>query len=689
MFQSGYLSGRPSHRRLSVTAAMSRQSSMYRPLRGSEIRLLKILPELRDGLIDCNIHYADLNLRPEYYALSYVWGDPDDTVPIYVNGSLTQVTRSLQRALARFRLPVDQEEDAGDDGIVCPSPHNKAWWIDALCIRQDDEEERSREVLRMGTIFGTATTVWVWLGLGEDSHESVATQKLFRFGQELDREFQRIIRDHTPDMSPESLSQAIEAKQHSMMGPLVCGQDGSCRVLLEAMKIILSHPWYTRIWTLQEAVLPKHFESLVFDTGTAVLDYAMLRCLFIFISRAEGGEYGPVHDAEVRSDLGTVRTLTIRDYDLFSFRSMRKERVDRTGPATSNPEDPDPCGKSLAKNLHDYLGVMARRNSTVPHDKIYGILGLVEKASSLPEPLKPDYSLDFRVVYGRFARFIMEQTGYLDILHYTDLRVKYSGVPSWFPNLLASPSLTVKPEPDEPVPYPLTRGSVKFSEDGNVLAVQGCIVDTIGPDYVQHSVSSQSVLPSSQAEVLEAWIEAFKRVFIPSAERVGQHQKRDAAVEIFTHCASGVDLHRSYGVLKKSARDELPELGRLIYGECLEEQYMGPRSPSYQNILEHPFWKGQYQSLQELLGERLMGNCVLTAKSQMIILTFCPIGNASLAKGDVICEIKGALMPMILRPMASTGHYTLVGSCDIFPWMMHYMDEEHFEGKELETFHIH
>jgi hypothetical protein len=37
-------------------------------------------------------------------------------------------------------------------------------WADALCINQDDLEERNQQVSLMGFIFGRAQTVLVWLG---------------------------------------------------------------------------------------------------------------------------------------------------------------------------------------------------------------------------------------------------------------------------------------------------------------------------------------------------------------------------------------------------------------------------------------------------------------------------------------------------------------------------------------------
>lgn len=64
---------------------------------------------------------------PPYEALSYVWGDPDITVPIQLHGSGHKVTRNLELALRYIRL--------GD--------RERVMWVDALCINQTDISEKN------------------------------------------------------------------------------------------------------------------------------------------------------------------------------------------------------------------------------------------------------------------------------------------------------------------------------------------------------------------------------------------------------------------------------------------------------------------------------------------------------------------------------------------------------------------
>lgn len=133
-------------------------SSMYAPLQrdSREFRLLVLRPSAdRLAPIRCLLNRASFDKGKRIYtALSYVWGNPLETKPIFVNGVETQVTTNLEAALRHIR-----EE-------ICV----KVLWVDALCINQKDEAEKNQQVGMMGEIYSGAKLVIAWLGsAGEDS----------------------------------------------------------------------------------------------------------------------------------------------------------------------------------------------------------------------------------------------------------------------------------------------------------------------------------------------------------------------------------------------------------------------------------------------------------------------------------------------------------------------------------------
>ncbi|KAH6723599.1 hypothetical protein BKA61DRAFT_727461 [Leptodontidium sp. MPI-SDFR-AT-0119] len=70
-----------------------------------QFRLLRLLPSSAfNSDIRCEMFPSTMDECPPYEALSYVWGDPDITVPIQLHGSGHKVTRNLELALRYIRL---------------------------------------------------------------------------------------------------------------------------------------------------------------------------------------------------------------------------------------------------------------------------------------------------------------------------------------------------------------------------------------------------------------------------------------------------------------------------------------------------------------------------------------------------------------------------------------------------------
>jgi len=97
-----------------------------------------------------------------YKALSYVWGEPQFTDAVFIEGRRLAITGSLGAALRRLRPPVGQ-------------PPLRIW-IDQVCINQKDTIERNQQVRLMHTIFKDASQVLVWLGADPGGHAPRAFQ---------------------------------------------------------------------------------------------------------------------------------------------------------------------------------------------------------------------------------------------------------------------------------------------------------------------------------------------------------------------------------------------------------------------------------------------------------------------------------------------------------------------------------
>ena len=123
----------------------------------NSIRLLQLEAGLDGGPVQVSLlTVPELTSAPVYHALSYCWGDADDTSELMCNGFPIRVTRSLESALRRLRhLEV-----------------STLIWADALCINQDDVDERNQQILIMPQIYRHASRVEVWLGPERENSSS-------------------------------------------------------------------------------------------------------------------------------------------------------------------------------------------------------------------------------------------------------------------------------------------------------------------------------------------------------------------------------------------------------------------------------------------------------------------------------------------------------------------------------------
>jgi hypothetical protein len=122
-------------------------------LQTASIRLIRLhATSDSNEAIDCDMIVTTPD--DQYTCLSYVWGDDTSGQWILVNGQRFWVRQNLWNFLNQARQ---------DDKL-----NPRQFWIDALCIDQENIAERQHQVQQMGTIYGKATEVISWLGLDKD-----------------------------------------------------------------------------------------------------------------------------------------------------------------------------------------------------------------------------------------------------------------------------------------------------------------------------------------------------------------------------------------------------------------------------------------------------------------------------------------------------------------------------------------
>ncbi|KAH8760415.1 heterokaryon incompatibility protein-domain-containing protein [Diaporthe sp. PMI_573] len=120
------------------------------------IRLLEVLDDdySENIKVRCRISTWLVDNAPSYYAISYTWGDPEPESTILVNGQVFRVRANCEFVLKQAYW------------------YNKTYyyWIDAICINQENLEGKSMQVSIMGSIYRKAARVLACVGdHGDDS----------------------------------------------------------------------------------------------------------------------------------------------------------------------------------------------------------------------------------------------------------------------------------------------------------------------------------------------------------------------------------------------------------------------------------------------------------------------------------------------------------------------------------------
>ena len=84
----------------------------------------------------------------EYQTLSYAWGSAARTHTILCGGESLRVTQNLVEALRRIR-----------EKIFLQDVFSSTIWIDDICINQDDNSEKSKQVAMMRDIYQRSSRV--------------------------------------------------------------------------------------------------------------------------------------------------------------------------------------------------------------------------------------------------------------------------------------------------------------------------------------------------------------------------------------------------------------------------------------------------------------------------------------------------------------------------------------------------
>jgi Heterokaryon incompatibility protein (HET) len=231
----------------------------YEPIGIEQIRLLYLHPGYRADTIICDLKpvaITDLENHP-YEALSYCWGVGEANKEIYIKAPEPQVTAQGRRPPQIHRIirtVMSQKKFFVTENLemalrrLRDENRTLTFWVDAVCIDQKNEIEKSQQVARLSEIFHQAVAVRVWLGENDD------------YSIEARRFIRKIL-------NLKVLEDAVESPR---------AEPGSWFNLAQLMR----RDWFTRRWVVQELALAREAILHIGDKQIHWDDFAEAVALF-------------------------------------------------------------------------------------------------------------------------------------------------------------------------------------------------------------------------------------------------------------------------------------------------------------------------------------------------------------------------------------------------------------------------
>ncbi|EUC38128.1 hypothetical protein COCCADRAFT_22470 [Bipolaris zeicola 26-R-13] len=530
-----------------------------------------------------------LDSAPPYEALSYTWGVEESTCRISLNSLPFHIRPNLRDALRRLRQ----------------SSSTRTVWIDAICINQNNEDEKGVQVPLMGDIYTRAERVIAWLG-----------EETFDSGVAL---------DFLPYLA------AVAEFDKESIWLLHLETDKFLRRMMSLVHLF-SRPWWKRMWKVQEVALAL---DVLILCGSRRVPWSIFHSSTIAWMNI-GHE--PLHWRLNILQRTALRTLGM----LVSGFAEALTRLRQARQMSSSPPE-------LLK-LSNPLWSFKYRSVTDPRDKIYSLLGLLGD-----HRVQVDYNKPFEDIYlSLVSSFLLEDKG-LDLFRWMTgeyYETRNSRLPSWVPDFGSrsiTPVSSFLPNQDvgESQRIFMTAGpdrsrsfsAIQFGDDSRTLILRGCLFDVVSQrGWVYPSPDDIGLAGRANRPILGRW----KKMAMNTLNRTyhSPHAKEDAfwRTILTDRQIEGLHFEENAGWIPAQ---RLP----------LDAQYIPPKTTKEEEDLLQAMEKRQL-----CLNSRRF--CI-TKKGHFCLLP------PTASENDKICVLLGGEVPYVLRrtDYQSQGTYTMVGEC--------------------------
>ena len=274
--------------------------------------------------LSCSLTIISVEGCPPFEALSYVWGQARAVHPVLCDGGAVSITQNLDDALRSLRLPTQA----------------RRLWVDAVCIDQQNLDERSRQVQYMRLIYSRATRVIVWLGLKVPGLEKA---------MDLAEIIHEIRSSDRLDETTEGVNKVELIQNVSMlaMETLTAEEEAA-----EHLQALLSRDFFSRSWCVQEVLVSTYCVAKIEDIE---IDFFKILSTAIYIHAQQD---------KLRPDAPLEFWNTVY--------------IKRTGNSHIQLQSANAVEGSIGPLLHLLVGTRDFK-ATDPRDKIFALLGITDE----------------------------------------------------------------------------------------------------------------------------------------------------------------------------------------------------------------------------------------------------------------------------------------------------------------------
>jgi hypothetical protein len=577
------------------------ESYTYLPLGHRQIRLIRLEPGSGDAPLEGSIEHVSVDSPGKFSAISYAWGIADYSQALTTPTGPIIITMSLFSVLKEIR-------EKGDRPLL---------WVDAVCIDQENSDEKVTQIRLMRTIYSKAFDVVAWLG-----HEEHNSSQVIKTLCELRSLSQK------PDSLITGVSTPVSLSWRNLKIP-----DPEDNIWAYTNRF-LSRTWFQRVWIVQELVLPS---KVVLMCGSSTLDWEDLI------------EALAICERELFATNPEVSTLRLMPSAAPAYRLEETRQLYH--------------GQTSRCGLLELLQKFSHTQATNPYDRLFGLLGLAYDVDH--SEFDPDYDSSLQDVVERYASRLVRQNSVLDLLYIsgTSKSAGYtSWIPDWFKNPFPETISTWKSADGEFIAglgtLPVANLITNSASDSPILEITGYLVDVIDIISPVRMGDSTSIPFMDTLDDFRKLI-SFVKLPYPTNET---HEQLLLKLPIGN--SKGPEIYSSNSPLQQ--RRELVGLKEVeSWPEDLQQMISSytvnqDRSRQQEKPTRTRTFVEKYWQTSRNFAKRITYPKFCTTKRGYIGLV---PGDAK--KEDLICLFHGSKVPFIVQRRIHRIGYRLVGECYI------------------------